>query len=111
MTEKERNFGPIWNEIKDKTMTIFGLSSQKMTTYFQPIMGDEKKLVLTMVDNRPIGAAILALEEILYSFTFTLKEDKKEKRGPALFGTPAVGPKLKYTLEQSPGYLTITLNS
>ena len=110
MTEKERNFGPIWNEIKDRTMSIFGLSNQKMTTYFQPMMGDEKKLILTMVDNRPIGAAILALEEILYSFTIK-EEEKKEKRGPLPFGTTDVGPKLKYNLEQSPGYLTITVNN
>jgi hypothetical protein len=109
MTEKDRKFGSIWEEIENQTMHVFGLPGQVVKAYFQPMMGDNKKLILTTVDNRPMGAAVPALEEVLNRFIPPTTKEKK--RGPAPFGTLEEAPLAKYNLEQSPGYVTITLNS
>lgn len=109
MTEKtDKNYGPIWVEIKNRTMNVFGLPNQTVENYFQPMMGDDKKLILSRSDNRPMGAALPALEEVLLSFTPVV--NKKNIRGPQPFGSPEQKPEPKYRLEQSPGYVTILLN-
>jgi len=59
MTTNQTMAEKIWNDIKDRTISIFGLPGQTTAKYCSPIIVEPSKLYL----NFTVGAALPALEE------------------------------------------------
>ena len=108
MTKKEENYGPIWNEIKERNIEVFGLPGRSVASYFKPLTGDEKKLILTSAENRQLTAVTVALENLITSLILPVS---KQEKGPLPFGVLAEKPKQKFLMDQDDRYVTLTLNT